>query len=56
MSKNLITAYNNLNVKYNDKDGLGFLIADRVDVDILKNEVNVFMFEKNNKVRIKYKN
>ena len=56
MSKNLITAYNNLNVEYNDIGRLGFLIADRVDVDILKNEVNVFMFEKNTKVRVKYKN
>ena len=52
MSKNLITAYNN--VKYNgDK---GFLIADKVDIDILKNEANIFMFEKNDTVRIKYKN
>ena len=56
MSKNLITAYNNLNVKYNDMDGLGFLVADRVDVDILKNEANIFMFEKNDKVQVKYKN
>ena len=52
MSKNLITAYNN--VKYNgDK---GFLIADKVDIDILKNEANIFMFGKNDKVRVKYKN
>ena len=52
MSKNLITAYNN--VKYNGIKGL--LIADKVDVDILKNEANIFMFEKNDKVRVKYKN
>ena len=52
MSKNLITAYNN--VKYNGIKG--FLIADKVDIDILKNEANIFMFEKNNKVRVKYKN
>ena len=52
MSKNLITAYNN--VKYNgDK---GFLIADKVDIDILKNEANIFMFDKKNKVQVKYKN
>ena len=56
MSKNLITAYNNLNVKYNNMDGLGFLIADKVNIDILKNEANIFMFEKNSKVRVKYKN
>ena len=51
MSKNLITAYNN--VKYNGIKGL--LIADKVDIDILKNEANIFMFEKNDKVRVKYK-
>ena len=52
MSKNLITAYNN--VKYNGMKG--FLIADKVEIDILKNEANIFMFEKNGKVRVKYKN
>ena len=52
MSKNLITIYNN--VKYNGIKG--FFIADKMDIDILKNEVNIFMFEKNNKVLVKYKN
>ena len=52
MSKNLITAYNN--VKYNGTKG--FLIADKVDIDILKNEADIFMFEKKNKVRVKYQN
>ena len=52
MSKNLITAYNN--VKYNGIKG--FLIADKVDMDILKNEANIFMFDKKNKVQVKYKN
>ena len=52
MSKNLITAYNN--VKYNGMKG--FLIADKVDIDILKNEANIFMFNKKNKVQVKYKN
>ena len=52
MSKNLITAYNN--VKYNSIKG--FLIADKVDMDILKNEANIFMFEKNDKVKVKYNN
>ena len=56
MSKNLITAYNNLNVKYNNMDELGFLVADKVNIDILKNEANIFMFEKDSKVRVKYKN
>ena len=52
MSKNLITAYNN--VKYNGMKG--FLIADKVEIDILKNEANIFMFDKKNKVQVKYKN
>ena len=52
MSKNLITAYNN--VKYNGMEG--FLIADKMDIDILKNEANIFMFEKNDKVKVKYNN
>ena len=52
MSKNLVTVYNN--VKYNGITG--FLIADKVDMDILKNEANIFMFEKNDKVQVKYKN
>jgi len=56
MSKNLITAYNNLNVKYNNMDGLGSLIADKVNIDILKNEANISMFKKDSKVRVKYKN
>ena len=51
MSENLITAYNN--VKYNSIKG--FLIADKVDMDMLKNEANIFMFEKNDTVRVKYK-
>ena len=56
MSKNLITAYNNLNVKYNSIEGTGFLFADKVDLDILKNEANIIMFKKNDRVRVKYKN
>ena len=52
MSKNLITAYNNVN--YNGIKG--FFNADKVNIDILKNEANIIMFEKNDKVRAKYKN
>ena len=52
MSKNLVTVYNN--VEYNGKKG--FLIADKVEIDILKNEANIFMFEKDGKVRVNYKN
>ena len=51
-SKNFLQAYNN--VEYNGKKGA--LIADKVDVDLLKNEANIFMFKKNDKVKVKYKN
>ena len=51
-SKNFLQAYNN--VEYNGIKGS--LIADKVDVDLLKNEANIFMFKKNDKVRVKYKN
>ena len=51
-SKNILQAYNN--VKYSSMKGA--LIADKVDVDLLKNEANIFMFKKNDKVKIKYKN
>ena len=52
MSKNLISVYNN--VEYNGNEG--FLIADKVDIDILKNEAEIFMFKKKDKVQVKYKN
>ena len=52
MSKNFISAYNN--VKYNGINGL--LVADKVNIDILKNEADIFMFKKNDKVQIKYNN
>ena len=51
-SKNFLQAYNN--VEYNGMKGT--LIADKVDVDLLKNEANIFMFNKNDKVKAKYKN
>ena len=51
-SKNFLRAYNN--VEYNGMKGA--LIADKVDVDLLKNEANIFMFNKNDKVKAKYKN
>ena len=51
-SKNFLQAYNN--VEYNGMKGT--LIADKVDVDLLKNEANIFMFKKNDKVKVKYKN
>ena len=51
-SKNFLQAYNN--VEYSSMKGA--LIADKVDVDLLKNEANIFMFKKNDKVKVKYKN
>jgi len=51
-SKNFLQAYNN--VEYSGMKG--DLIADKVDVDLLKNEANIFMFKKNDKVKVKYKN
>ena len=51
-SKNILQAYNN--VEYSGMKGA--LIADKVDVDLLKNEANIFMFKKNDKVKAKYKN
>ncbi len=51
-SKDFLQAYNN--VEYNGMKGA--LIADKVDVDLLKNEANIFMFKKNDKVKVKYKN
>ena len=52
MSKNLITIYNN--VKYNGIQGL--LLADKVDMNILKKETEIFMFNKEKKVEIQYNN
>jgi LPS export ABC transporter protein LptC len=51
-SKNILQAYNN--VEYSGMKGT--LVADKVDVDLLKNEANIFMFKKNDKVKVKYKN
>jgi len=51
-SKNFLQAYNN--VEYSSMKGA--LIADKVVVDLLKNEANIFMFKKNDKVNVKYKN
>ena len=51
-SKNFLQAYNN--VEFSGMKGA--LIADKVDVDLLKNEANIFMFKKNDKVKAKYKN
>ena len=51
-SKNLLQVYNN--VTYTSKKG--DLIADQVLVDLLNNEANIFMFEKGDKVKAKYKN
>ena len=52
ISENLITVYNN--VKYKGMNGL--LFADKVEIDMLKNEANIFMFNKKDNVQVKYKN
>ena len=52
ISKNLITAYNN--VKYDSLSG--FLLADKVDIDILKKEAKIFMYDQKNNVKLRYKN
>ena len=52
ISKNLITAYNN--VKYDSLNG--FLLADKVDIDILKKEAKIFMYDQRNNVKLRYKN
>ncbi len=51
-SKNLLQVYNN--VAYTGKKG--DLIADQVLVDLLNNKADIFMFEKGDKVKTKYKN
>ena len=51
-SKNFLQAYNN--VEYSGMKGT--IIADKVNVDLLKNEANIFMFKKNDKVKVEYKN
>ena len=51
-SKNLLQVYNN--VAYTGKKG--DLIADQVLVDLLNNKADIFMFEKGDKVKAKYKN
>ena len=51
-SKNLLQVYNNVTYTGNKGD----LIADQMLVDLLNNEANIFMFEKGDKVKAKYKN
>ena len=51
MSENLIKLFDNV-IYYGEK---GFIKSDEVHIDILKNEANIFMFEKKDKVRVKYK-
>ena len=52
LSENLIKLFNN--VTYDGEKG--FIKSDEVHIDILKNEANIFMFKKNDKVQVKYKN
>ena len=50
--KNLITIYNNVKYKGYNK----FLTADKVDINLLNHKVNVYMYDKMNKVKANVKN
>ena len=52
ISKNLITIFNNIKYK-NDK---GLLIADKIDINLLNQEANIYMHNKENKVQIQFIN
>ena len=54
MSKNLITAYNSVKYK-NSKNS--YVWADKIDIDMITKEANIFMFDKKKgKVKVKYIN
>tara|TARA_Y100000780_G_C13309297_1_gene273336 strand:- start:320 stop:484 length:165 start_codon:yes stop_codon:yes gene_type:complete len=54
MSKNLITAYNSVKYK-NSKNS--YVWADKIDIDMMTKEANIFMFDKKKgKVKLKYVN
>ena len=54
MSKNLITAYNSVKYK-NSKNS--YVWADKIDIDMMTAEANIYMFDKkNDKVKVKYRN
>ena len=50
--KNLITIYNNVKYKGYNK----FLMADKVDINLLNHKVNVFMYDKMGKVKANLRN
>ena len=51
-SKNLITIFDNIKFK-SDK---GLLIADKIDINLLSKEANIYMYNKENKVSVKFIN
>ena len=51
-AKNLITIYNNVKYKGYNK----FLTADKVDINLLNHKVNVYMYDKVNKVKVNLRN
>ena len=54
MSKNLITAYNSVKYK-NSKNS--YVLADKIDIDMMTEEANIYMFDKkNDRVKVKYRN
>lgn len=50
--KNLITIYNNVKYKGYNK----FLTADKLDINLLNNKVNVYMYDKMSKVKVNLRN
>jgi len=51
-SKNLITIFDNIKFK-SDK---GLLIADKIDINLLSKEANIYMYNKEKKVSVKFTN
>jgi len=54
LSKNLITAFNN--VHYSNSKTKSFVLADKVVYDMISNVGKIFMYNPNDKVKVKYKN
>ena len=51
-SKSFITIYNNIKYKSNK----GLLIADKIDINLLNKETNVYMYDKKKKVQAQFIN
>ena len=51
-NKNLVTIYNDVKYKGYNK----FLVADRIDINLLDQKANIYMNDKINKVKVSFKN